>query len=85
MNLQLTEELTAQIERIEENLDRLEDAGGSDFVPEKSQEWMASYKEKIQLDGKLYLVVNKGSEIQFNEGETAFRVVNEENRGKKFW
>lgn len=85
MDLQLAENLSDEIEQIGMKLDEIEDAGEVDFIPEKSPEWMATYREKIQLDAKFFLVANEGSEIQFNEEKTSFRVVTKENRGKKFW
>ena len=85
MNLQLAEKLSNEIEQINKKLDEIEDAGGNDFIPEKSSEWMTVYKEKTQLKAKFFLVVNEGAEIQLNEEKTQFRLVTKENRGKKFW
>jgi hypothetical protein len=85
MDLQLAEDLSEQISQKGKDLDKIEDDGGENFIPEKSLQWMDGYREKIQIEAKFYLVVNEGSEIQFNEEKTAFRVVTQENRGKKFW
>ena len=85
MDLQLAESLSKEVSKKEEDLDKIEDAGGEDFISEKSPQWMAIYREKIQIEAKLYLVVFEGSEIQFNEEKTAFRIVTKENRGTKFW
>ncbi len=86
MDLQLAESLSNEVSKKEEDLDKIEDAGGEDFISEKSPQWMAIYREKIQIKAKLYLVVNEeGTKIQFNEGKTAFRIVTKENRGTKFW
>jgi hypothetical protein len=84
MNSTLSE-IESRIEQAEKKLDDIEDAAGSDFIPEKSSEWMDVYRKKIQLDARFFLAVNEGREIQFNEDKTQFRVVTKENRGKKFW
>ncbi|KKL92158.1 hypothetical protein LCGC14_1179180 [marine sediment metagenome] len=85
MDLQLAESLSKEVSKKEEDLDKIEDAGGEDFISEKSPQWMAIYREKIQIEAKLYLVVFEGTKIQFNEPKTAFRIVTKENRGTKFW
>ena len=85
MDLQLAESLSNEVSKKEEDLDKIEDAGGENFISEKSPQWMATYREKIQIKAKLYLVVNEGTKIQFNEEKTAFRIVTKENRGTKFW
>ncbi|KKN15654.1 hypothetical protein LCGC14_0983900 [marine sediment metagenome] len=85
MDLQLAESLSEQVSQKEKELDKIEDAGGENFISEKSSQWMATYREKTQIKAELYLVVNEGSEIQFNEEKTAFRIVTKENRGTKFW
>ncbi len=85
MDLQLAESLSEQVSQKEKELDKIEDAGGEGFISEKSPQWMATYREKIQIKAKLYLVVNEGTKIQFNEEKTAFRIVTKENRGTKFW
>jgi len=85
MDLQLAESLSNEVSKKEEDLDKIEDAGGENFISEKSPQWMAIYREKIQIQAKLYLVVNEGTKIQLNEEKTAFRIVTKENRGTKFW
>lgn len=65
------EELEQQIEELEQQIDVLEDNGKN----ETSSEWMAIWKQVVQLNARKYKIAFPDSEIEINEDGTQFRVL----------